>query len=270
MKTTIRTSLMFTCIFFVMSLIMPLEVLADSRDNKSLVVVVLMDTSGSMRSSDPNGATSEAVLTAMDLIAHEQPVVYLMEFSGKVNKLSGPTALTYDKLNSIRKTVANRQSSGPTQLNLGLMESHKVMQDMKYRNYRKALIVLSDGQIPNSQHEVLYRYAEELRKLKVQTFVVGLGIEKGQGNILEKITNHSFGWFFGISSKNYLIKDSCHAAIQIALKIMSNNLFAFTDEKSLVTVPREAYRFLSIVPDGTTLVGPSSNGQLAKRICKPR
>jgi len=226
--------------------------------DRPLFLVLLVDTSGSMRDSDPQGATQHAVLTGLELVAYERPFVSVLQFSGEVNNVLRPTRLSPEKLASARADLAKQRAGGQTQLLLAVQEAIEQLQRNEYENCRKVVFVLSDGQIPEAQHAGLRRSAETLASDGVELHAIGLGVQAGQHNILEELTGRTGGLFFAIAPEADVVATSCRAAVDIALRLMPNNIFLHSDAHSPLRVPKEARRLIAVVPKGSVLRGPGA------------
>ena len=228
--------------------------------DESLYLLVLLDSSSSMRASDPVNATQHAALTLLDLVAYDKPKVAVVEFSGQVKRVLGPVCLAPEGMESVRKVLAGRHADGTTLLLKALQDVRGEMTAVENRGARKAILVVSDGEIPVEQYEGLRATADALADAHVTVFAIGLGVKPGTGNILEELAVRTGGEFHSVTTSGDMAAGSCQAAIAVALRLLPNNIFKYTAPDADLPVPREAGRLLAVIPAGCTLRGPGAAG----------
>ena len=156
----------------------------------------VLDRSGSLRDTDPNGGRYEAI-RMLSRIVTDQDGLTLRMFDEGVQSLSVPSSKGEERWNEILTTLRNEGSQGRyTDIEAGLRSATGIVNPKR----RSAVVLLTDGLIdlpdPNqvlpSRNRLLNEMSETLRRSGTFLFVVGFG-PNGDNDFLRDMAKRSGG-----------------------------------------------------------------------------
>lgn len=124
----------------------------ETKEYKDLDVVVVMDTSGSMRKSDPERVSSAAVKMLINMMPAEGSRVGIVTFNSKATpatERNGKAAILelseLNNVNSLKRAVDNIAYKGDTGIGNALIAASEMLQASERVDAQKAIILFTDG-----------------------------------------------------------------------------------------------------------------------------
>lgn len=175
-------------------------ILAQNNEDSSMVdVVFVVDSSKSMKASDPEGLTAEAMKMFIDMCHVKGDKGGMVAYSGDIIK---EYKLNY--LNSVadksalKDTLTGLELGDWTDIGLGLKKAVSTLKDGHDKNNKPIIILLSDGKNDPQRYKAASQddLAAGLNEAKVQNFpiyTIGLNadgtVDKNQLELISKETN---------------------------------------------------------------------------------
>ena len=199
------------------------EVVAENNANTSLVdVVFLVDASKSMKTSDAQGLTAEAMKMFIDMCHIKGDKGGMVAYSGDIIREAKLNYLNSDADKSaLKNTLTNLELGDWTDIGLGLKRAVSILKEGHDQNNKPIIILLSDGKNDPKRDKVASQddLAAGLNEAKVQNFpvyTIGLNadgtVDKNQLEAISRETN----------GKNF-ITNNANELPQILREIFADN-----------------------------------------------
>lgn len=128
-----------------MGLTVPVSATADS---KGMDVVIIIDTSGSMKSTDPEKTAIEAAKMFIDMIKMQNSRVGIVGFSGSITKELPLTEVgTVAQKDSLKKEIDSLVYNGETDMGLALKTGNEILNKASDVGNDKMILLFTDGKI---------------------------------------------------------------------------------------------------------------------------
>lgn len=166
-----------------------------------LDIVLVLDTSGSMQGT-PLKETKNAAGKFVDTVLEEDASIGIVAYDSEALMLSN---FNQSKPYLI-DTIDNLHSGGNTNIEAGLKEAHKMLQQSKAK--KKIIVLMSDGE-PNEgkQGESLIEYANELKDDGIYIYTLGffsdLNHKSDAQYLMEKIASE--GYHYEVDKADHLV-----------------------------------------------------------------
>ncbi len=226
------------------------------EDNHSIDVALIIDSSGSMTSSDPGDMRKEAAKLFVDTAASNDQVA-IIDFDSYALLRWGLQELTDDR-SSIKNAIDMIDSSGGTNISNALQMAYDEL-NISTRSAKKAALLLTDGMGSYNNEASLFATKSW------PVFTVGLGLSTDT-DLLSEIAQETGGKYFALTDSNQLK----NVYFEIATQIAGGSLLMCTDTtmttgdtyNTQITIPsnQQSLSFMFSWPGsdiGTTLVSPS-------------
>lgn len=158
-RLTIRLSV------FICALLILLPIHAFAKTDKGLDIVLVLDSSGSMKKNDPKRMRVEAARMFVTLL-DEQDQVAIVSFSGKASSKEGLVSLkSYHNEQALLKSIETVSANGSyTNIHEALRKGYQLLKRSKRKE--KIIVLMSDGKMDVGDHEknlqLLERTLDEL------------------------------------------------------------------------------------------------------------
>lgn len=169
---------------------------SDERD-----IVLVLDTSGSMDGT-PIAETKKAAEKFVDTVLEEDASIGIVSYDSNAFMLSN-----FNRSKSfLNDTIQNLNSGGRTNIEAGLAEAHKMLNQSKAK--KKIIVLMSDG-APNEgkRGEDLITYANELKKEGIYIYTLGFFNEvdnkSSAQDLMEKIASE--GYHYEVDKADHLV-----------------------------------------------------------------
>jgi uncharacterized protein YegL len=226
-------------------------------------VVVLLDVSGSMAQNDPRGVCRQALVTLLELLAQERPLVTIIAWNQQTQRLFGPRVIQPADIPTIHKSVDTVRITGGTDLHRAVVEAEQLIAARQADRHRTHVVVFSDDDIPTDQVTALNELAGKLAAREVAIHAIALGTA---GTALEKLTKTTEGQMHRVAAApDRIAGEACDRAIQLALAMLPQHLLLYSDGTTPLPVPREARSLTAILPQGGELIGPDRRPASSRR-----
>lgn len=208
MKKRIRLTLIVAIIFIFQLLNIPLINAQGNELSSNLDVVFVLDSSGSMKESDPEEIRTEAIKMFLDMLQQSGNKVGLVAYSDSVIKEHDlDTVNSENDKDRVKNMTSNIPFGQKTDTGAGLLEAAKLMDSGHSKSNKPVIVLLSDGKNdPQRNNE------DSLKDLKnainickdkgYPVYTIGLNydgsVDKSQ---LEEMSNSTKG-------KNYITKSA--------------------------------------------------------------
>jgi len=215
MKHLQKKTAIVLIVLFVISLFQFLnlkEVVAENKTYTSMVdVVFLVDASKSMKTSDAQGLTAEAMKMFIDMCHIKGDKGGMVAYSGDIVKEAKLNYLNSEADKStLKNTLSNLELGNWTDIGLGLKRAVSILKEGHDENNKPIIILLSDGKNDPKRDKIASQddLAAGLNEAKVQNFpvyTIGLNadgtVDKNQ---LESISRETNGKNFITNNANEL------------------------------------------------------------------
>lgn len=245
-----------TAIILAIILVIPLfhfftsnEVVAENNEYTSMVdVVFLVDSSKSMKASDPKGLTAEAMKMFIDMCHIKGDKGGMVAYSGDIIKEAKLNYLNSEADKSaLKNTLTNLELGDWTDIGLGLKRAVSILKDGHNENNKPIIILLSDGKNDPKRDKTSSQddLAAGLNEAKVQNFpvyTIGLNadgtVDKNQLELISKETN----------GKNF-ITNNANELPQILREIFADNSRLKISEQNTIIGNGEFQDVIINIPD---------------------
>lgn len=140
--------LIFCLAMLLSTLISPSCATAADKENAGVDIAIIVDTSGSMKDTDPNRIAIEAAKLFIDMTEMGNARIALVTFSdelGTVTKLTELNGIT-DKAN-LKSSINPTPYKGDTDMGLALKKGYDLLMDDSGSKNQKAILFFTDGNI---------------------------------------------------------------------------------------------------------------------------
>jgi Ca-activated chloride channel family protein len=173
--------------------------LPDDAGRKTVHLTFLVDTSGSMNSSDKLGLVKQSLRY---LVGNLRPgdTVALATYAGNVRKVLDPTAAS--ELDVINSAIEALSAGGGTAMSSGVDVAYAMADAAFVRGHENRVIVLSDGDatIGRASHEQILRQIEGYADKGVTLSTIGVGMGNYQDTLMEQLADQGDGNYFYIDT----------------------------------------------------------------------
>jgi Ca-activated chloride channel family protein len=164
-------------------------------------MILLLDVSGSMNSSEKLPLLKKSVLDLLAIMRQEDKVS-IVSYSGKAKVLLMPTSFKEEE--KIKKVIESLQSSGKTDGNAGLRLAYKVADENYIRGGNNRIILATDGEFPIS--EETFKMIEDFTKEDIFITVFNFGKSGNAPKNLTKLSTLGKGNYEYITQQNIEMK----------------------------------------------------------------
>lgn len=180
-----KTKLIIYILLFFSLLIIPIQVQASNQEKETndKAIIFLLDTSGSMKSNDPNRLAIDSIAQ----LIYSLPSNYTTGFVAYNNEVTAAQLVTQEARHTLMKIADTTIYQGYTNAGAGLEKAMELLQTDEAAE--KIIVILSDGEIlMNTEKETeasssQFQQALELAKATgVKIHVIGLGEEMEEDN----------------------------------------------------------------------------------------
>ncbi|GGK83709.1 hypothetical protein GCM10009067_39810 [Haloarcula sebkhae] len=174
----------------------------DNTTLKPLDVVLLMDTTGSMKGNDPNGLAKDAGEEFMSsLLPSDRAAV--LEFSNRANVMQ-PYTTNHDAVNSSVMDLNYRGGRGGTAIGLSLEDAIDYKRNNSTPDHRRVIVLLSDGQNKQGVGSDSYTVAQAERAAQENITVHAVGFGGADEDLLQEVANSTGGQAYFAESASEL------------------------------------------------------------------
>nr|WP_240940302.1 VWA domain-containing protein [Haloarcula argentinensis] len=174
----------------------------DNTTLKPLDVVLLMDTTGSMKGNDPNGLAKDAGEEFMSsLLPSDRAAV--LEFSNRANVMQ-PYTTNHDAVNSSVMDLNYRGGRGGTAIGLSLEDAIDYKRSNSTPDHRRVIVLLSDGQNKQGVGSDSYTVAQAERAAQENITVHAVGFGGADEDLLQEVANSTGGQAYFAESASEL------------------------------------------------------------------
>ncbi|MEE2750604.1 MAG: von Willebrand factor type A domain-containing protein [Myxococcota bacterium] len=169
----------------------------NSEDRKPVRLTFLVDTSGSMQSTDKIALAKRSLHFLVDQLGEEDSVS-LATYAGSVSRVLEPTTL--DEKAKVHNAIEQLTAGGSTAMNSGIGLAYQMARESFVPGAENRVIVLSDGDAnvgPSSHTEILStirQYAEQ----GITLSTIGFGMGNYKDTMMEQLANKGDGNYFYI------------------------------------------------------------------------
>lgn len=210
-KTIIFLSILIITFFFCIERMGLFAQSITSTDN--LDVVLVLDSSGSMRSNDPYNLRIEAAKLFISL-SNQGDKIGIVEFSDDAKILKNLTEINEISKSDLKTVTSKINSKGRwTNITQSLDVSYQMMNQYYNKRNKPAIILLTDGflDLENDQQEILSKEIllnQILPKFKENIWpIFTIALSGGcDFSLLEDIASKTGGGFYKINSSNQLME----------------------------------------------------------------
>lgn len=137
------------CICILVILLLPFQKITAAEDlDSGLDVVIVIDTSGSMRQTDPNKIAIEAAKLFIDMMENTGSRVAIVPFSDKLGNIVELTEInSVNDKDNIKKNIDKLNYTGDTDIGLAMHRSLNILNNSKDIGNQKAILFFTDGKI---------------------------------------------------------------------------------------------------------------------------
>jgi len=182
-----------------------------SIDGNGLDIVIVIDTSGSMKRTDEDRLAVEAAKLFVDMMETEGSKVALVTFSHKLG-----TTVPMTEINSqadkqeVKDAIANIKYTGDTDIGLALKKAEEILAADKNSDNRRAILFFTDGKIDlpegtrtneDSRNDAL-DVANSSVKENIPIYTIGLN---SNGNVDEELISYLAS---STGGRNYIVDNA--------------------------------------------------------------
>jgi len=199
-------------VFSMLSFIAPGKTSAESGDYTSKVdLVFVVDASKSMKTSDPEGLSAEAMKMFIDLCHIKGDKGGMVAYSGSIIREYALSDLnTADNKSALKDTLSNLSLGDWTDIGLGLKKGVSILRDGRNADHKPIIILLSDGKNDpqrdkNASQDDLTAAITEAKAQGFPVYTIGLNADGTvDENQLKYISSETGGRYFTTSNANNL------------------------------------------------------------------
>lgn len=143
-----KIGLFFCIILLIELLFIPLKAQASDFGDSGVDVVIVVDTSGSMKSTDPERIAIEAANLFIDMIEMSESKIGLVSFSSKLGTIIELTDInSISDKKDLKGSIDQLPYDGDTDMGLALQKGYELLQSGADDGNQKAILFLTDGKI---------------------------------------------------------------------------------------------------------------------------
>lgn len=191
-----------------------------------LDVIFVVDSSGSMKSNDPNRIALEMVKAFTDTIHTENVRVGFVAYNDEIVASASLVSVKEQaEREQLKQLVDATPYRGNTDIGLGLWQAHEILSEV-HENRDQVIVLISDGETDlngsttgrtlEQSNQDLNQVVESCKDKKIPIYTIALGDYSGSKAVLEQIATNT-------SARTYTTK-SPELLIQVMYGILENNL----------------------------------------------
>lgn len=245
-----RILILFCIIMLVTVGLLPRHAEASDKEAAGVDIAIVVDTSGSMKSTDPDRIAIEAAKLFIDMTEISDTRIALVTFSDKLGSVTKLTDIngTSDK-ESLKSSLNGISYKGDTDMGRALKKGYELLKDGSKDNKHKAILFFTDGNIDlgksktrtnDDSYQDTKKVIEKSAKDGIPIYTIGLNSD---GSVDQKLLSNISEKTAG---RNYLV-DKADVLPEIFNEIfadfINSNLISLgeyvTDGKNYTDIPFE-------------------------------
>lgn len=183
--------------------------------NQGLDVVFVVDSSGSMKSNDPNGVALDMVKAFIDTVHIEHIRIGFVSYNDKIVSSLSPVSIVNENERAELKGLIDTISySGNTDIGLGLSYAQGIMNPQEGRN--RIMVLISDGETDlgkgksgrtlEQSNQDMEQTVQSSKEQGVPIYTIAFGKYDGNKAVLERIAGNTSGKAYTANSPEALIE----------------------------------------------------------------
>lgn len=207
------------CLLLVVLLILPLSgkgaFAAAAQQSSHIDAVLVMDASNSMKASDPNQISSEAMKMFIDMLSTQGDKVGIVSYTDKIQREKALLEIQSDADKTDLKQFIDQLDRGAyTDISVGVKEAVKVLKQGAEKGHEPMIVVLADGnnaldpksgRTESQSDQELSQSVQEAKAEGIPIYTIGLNADgKLNKNALAKLSDQTGGKSFSTSSADDL------------------------------------------------------------------
>lgn len=171
-----------------------------SSINKGLDVIFIVDSSGSMKSNDPNGIAMDMVKAFIDTVHIENIRVGFVSYNDKIVSSSSPVRIDdVAERETLKALIDTSAYSGNTDIGLGLSYAHSLMGAEDGRN--RIMVLISDGETDLGSQTTgrtteqsnleMEQTMQDCKSQNIPIYTIAFGKYDGSKAVLERIAENT-------------------------------------------------------------------------------
>lgn len=181
----------------VFCLFTPVISLSQIAQNDSISTILLIDSSGSMKATDPSFLRRNSAGLFIDLLSTGDEIG-IIEFASTINIISHPIVInSYEDIKALKTNLKKITTGGNTRIDQAISKAIKMLEQSK--NQYKSIVLLSDGALDidgsatskNSQlalNKLLSDTVKELQQKNIKVYTISLS-DKSAGTESKNLQN---------------------------------------------------------------------------------
>ncbi|MWV45938.1 VWA domain-containing protein [Paenibacillus sp. HJL G12] len=205
------------CLLMVVLLLLPLggRGAAAAQQSSHIDAVLVMDASNSMKASDPNQISGEAMKMFIDMLSTQGDKVGIVSYTDKIQREKALLEIQSDADKTDLKQFIDQLDRGAyTDISVGVKEAVKVLKQGAEQGHEPMIVVLADGNNaldPKSgrtqaqSDQELSQSVQEAKAAGIPIYTIGLNYDgKLNKNALAQLSDKTSGKSFSTSSADEL------------------------------------------------------------------
>ncbi|WP_136607849.1 vWA domain-containing protein [Paenibacillus dokdonensis] len=207
------------CLLLVVLLILPLSgkgvSAAAAQQSSHIDAVLVMDASNSMKASDPNQISGEAMKMFIDMLSTRGDKVGIVSYTDKIQREKALLEIQSDADKTDLKQFIDQLDRGAyTDISVGVKEAVKVLKQGAEKGHEPMIVVLADGnnaldpksgRTESQADQELSQSVQEAKADGIPIYTIGLNADgKLNKNALAKLSDQTGGKSFSTSSADDL------------------------------------------------------------------
>lgn len=221
-----RKRVFVICLLISMCFVQVVRAEEISGNKKPLDVIFVVDSSGSMKSNDPNRIALEMVKAFTDTIHTDNARVGYVAYNDEIVASSSLVSVKEQaERERLKQLVDVTPYRGNTDIGLGLWQAHEILSEVN-ETRDQVIVLISDGETDlngsttgrtlEQSNQDLNRVVESCKEKRIPIYTIALGDYSGNKAVLEQIASDT-------SARTYTTK-SPELLIEVMYGILENNL----------------------------------------------
>ncbi|MGN7359643.1 vWA domain-containing protein [Paenibacillus sp. SAF-054] len=207
------------CLLLVVLLVWPFGGLgasaAAAQQSSHIDAVLVMDASNSMKASDPNQISGEAMKMFIDMLSTQGDKVGIVSYTDKIQREKALLEIQSDADKTDLKQFIDQLDRGAyTDISVGVKEAVKVLKQGAEQGHEPMIVVLADGnnaldpksgRTQSESDQELSQSVQEAKAAGIPIYTIGLNYDgKLNKNALAQLSDQTAGKSFSTSSADDL------------------------------------------------------------------